>query len=337
MKITKRRLLEGGAAAFAASLFAPGSLAQRSATGAAASDAWPTKPVRILVGFPAGASPDLAARAIAEPLSKILRQPVTVENKPGASGNLVADQVAKATDEHTFGALINGNLTIAKLLNPKLSFDPEKDFVPVGMIGTAPLVLVVSGNATGKTAADLLLWTRNLSSSGKYGTPGVGTVGHLGMELIKSRAAITAQHKSYTGNPQVIAGLLAGEIQLALLPPGLAMPHVKSGKIKAIGVTSPERSPLANELPTIRDADVRGADLEIWTALAAPAGMKPAAVAKLNAALVEVTSSPDVSQALLKTGWQAQPGTPDALAKRMRSDTARLGGVIIMKGIQSEG
>jgi len=337
LKITKRRLLEGGAAAIAASLFPPASWAQRTAAGASGGDAaWPTKPVRILVGFPAGASPDLAARAIAEPLSKILRQPVTVENKPGASGNLVADQVAKASDDHTIGALINGNLTIAKLLNPKLSFDPEKDFAPVGLIGTAPLVLVVSGNATGKTAADLLLWTRNLGSSGKYGTPGVGTVGHLGMELIKSRAAITAQHKPYTGNPQVIAGLLAGEIQLALLPPGLAMPHVKSGKLKAIGVTSPERSPLVNELPTIRDADVRGADLEIWTALAAPAGMKPAAIAKLNAALVEATASPEVSQALLKTGWQAQPGTPDALAKRMRADTARLGGVIIMKGIHSD-
>lgn len=335
MKITKRRLLEGGAAAIAAALFSPSSLAQRTAA-AGSGAAWPTQPVRILVGFPAGASPDLAARAIAEPLSKILLQPVTVENKPGASGNVVADLVAKATDDHTIGALINGNLTIAKLLNPKLSFDPEKDFAPVGLIGTAPLVLVVSGNATGNTAADLLLWTRNLSSSGKYGTPGVGTVGHLGMELIKSRAAITAQHKPYTGNPQVIAGLLAGEIQLALLPPGLAMPHVKSGKIKAIGVTSPERSPLVNELPTIRDADVRGADLEIWTALAAPAGMKPAAVAKLNAALAEATGSPEVSQALLKTGWQAQPGTSDALAKRMRADTARLGGVIIMKGIRSE-
>jgi tripartite-type tricarboxylate transporter receptor subunit TctC len=259
--ITKRRLLEGGAAAVATSLFAPSAWSQQKP--AAAEAAWPTKPVRILVGFPAGASPDLAARAIAEPLSKILRQPVTVENKPGASGNLVADQVAKATDDHTIGALINGNLTIAKLLNPAIPFDPEKDFAPVGMVGTAPLVLAVSGNATGKTPADLLLWARNLGTGGKYGTPGVGTVGHLGMELLKSRAAITAQHKPYTGNPQVIAGLLAGEIQLALLPPGLALPHLKSGKLKAIGVTSPERSPLADELPTIRDADVRGADLEI--------------------------------------------------------------------------
>ena len=334
MKITKRRLLEGGAAALATSLFTPGTWAQRAAGGDAA--AWPTKPVRILVGFPAGASPDLAARAIAEPLSKILRQPVTVENKPGASGNLVAAEVAKASDDHTIGALINGNLTIARLLNPSLGFDPEKDFAPIGLIGTAPLVLVVSGNATGKTAADLLLWVRNLGSGGKYGTPGVGTVGHLGMELLKSRAAITAQHKPYTGNPQVIAGILAGEIQLALLPPGLAMPHVKSGKLKAIGVTSPERSPLVNDLPTIRDADVRGADLEIWTALAAPASMKPVAVTRLNAALVEVISSPEVSEALLKTGWQAQPGSPDTLARRMRADTTRLGGVIIMKGIRSE-
>ncbi|MDQ0038194.1 tripartite-type tricarboxylate transporter receptor subunit TctC [Variovorax boronicumulans] len=334
MTITKRRLLEGGAAAFATSLFAPGAWSQPKP--AAAEAAWPTKPVRILVGFPAGASPDLAARAIAEPLAKILRQPVTVENKPGSSGNLVADQVAKATDDHTIGALINGNLTIAKLLNPAIPFDPEKDFAPVGMVGTAPLVLAVSGNAPGKTPADLLLWARNLGTGGKYGTPGVGTVGHLGMELLKSRAAITAQHKPYTGNPQVIAGLLGGEIQLALLPPGLALPHLKSGKLKAIGVTSPERSPLASELPTIRDADVRGADLEIWTALAAPAGMNKNAVARLSAALSEVTSMPDVAQALLKTGWQAQPGTPEALARRMRADTARLGGVIIMKGIHSE-
>ena len=334
MTITKRRLLEGGAAAVATSLFAPGAWSQPKP--AAAEAAWPTKPVRILVGFPAGASPDLAARAIAEPLARILRQPVTVENKPGASGNLVADQVAKATDDHTIGALINGNLTIAKLLNPATPFDPEKDFAPVGMVGTAPLVLAVSGNAPGKTPAEWLLWARNLGTGGKYGTPGVGTVGHLGMELLKSRAAITAQHKPYTGNPQVIAGLLGGEIQLALLPPGLALPHLASGKLKAIGVTSPERSPLASELPTIRDADVRGADLEIWTALAAPAGMNKNAVARLSAALSEVTSMPDVAQALLKTGWQAQPGTPEALARRMRADTARLGGVIIMKGIHSE-
>jgi tripartite-type tricarboxylate transporter receptor subunit TctC len=357
LTITKRRWLESCAATIASTLLGTttaSAWAQQQPESAAAHSkpvrptataatpqqmpdvAWPTKPVRLLVGFPAGASPDLATRAIAEPLSKLLRQPVTVENKPGASGNIVADLVAKANDDHTIGALINGNLTIAKLLNPALSFDPEKDFAPVGMIGTAPLVLAVSGKATGKTAAELLLWTRNLGNTGRYGTPGVGTVGHLGMELLKTRTGITAQHKPFTGNPQVIAAMLAGDIQLALLPPGLALPHVQSGKLKAIGVTSPERSPLSGDMPTIREADVRGADLEIWTALAAPASMPKAAVAKLNAALVAVISTPEGRASLLNTGWQALPGSPDALAKRMRADTTRLGGVIIMKNIHSE-
>jgi len=341
--ITKRRLLE----TLAATLCAPAAWAQQtSPTASAAASrparpvtgavAWPTKPVHLLVGFPAGASPDLAARAIAEPLSKLLGQPVIVENQPGSSGNIAADHVAKAQDDHTIGALINGNLTIAKLLNPKTPFDPEKDFAPICMIGTAPLVLAVTPDATGATPADLLLWARNLNDKGKYGTPGVGTVGHLGMELLKSRTNITARHVPFTGNPQVISAMLAGQIQLALLPPGLARPHIMSGKLKAVGVTSPERSPLFSELPTLRDANVRGADLEIWTAIAAPASLPAAAIAKLNAALVEVVGTPPVQQALLTAGWQAKAGTPLSLGYRMRNDTSQLGGVIMMRNIRSE-
>ena len=335
---TKRLLLQ----THAATLCTPGAWAQDAARARAvrpspgASTAWPTKPLRLLVGFPAGASPDLAARAIAEPLSKLLGQPVVVENRPGASGNLAADQVAKAQDDHTNGALLNGNLTLAKLLNPNTPFDPEKDFSPVGLIGTAPLVLAASGDAAGANPEELLLWARNLGDSGKYGTPGVGTVGHLGMELLKTRTSIRVTHVPFTGNPQVIEAMLAGKIQLALLPPGLAKPHVKSGKLKAVGVTSPERSPLFAELPTLREANVRGADLEIWTAIAAPASLPPAAVAKLNAALVEVVHSAEVQQRLLSAGWQANAGTPQSLAYRMRTDTTQLGGVILMRGIRAE-
>ncbi|MGK6309102.1 Bug family tripartite tricarboxylate transporter substrate binding protein [Variovorax sp. DT-64] len=339
--ITKRRLLQGmaaslcGTAAWAQQTLSPAT--PRAPKAGTAPGAWPTQPVRILVGFPAGASPDLAARAIAEPLARLLGQPVIVENKPGASGNAAADLVAKAQDDHTVGALINGNLTIAKLLNPATPFDPEKDFAPVGMIGTAPLVLAVSGNAVGRTPTELLLWARNLGDRGRYGTPGVGTVGHLGMELLRSRTSIAPQHVPFNGNPQVIEAMLAGKIQLALLPPGLAKPHVASGKFKAIGVTSPLRSPLFAELPTLREAEVRGADLEIWTALAAPAGMARPAVARLNAALGEVLRAPEIQAQLLKAGWQSEAGTPQALAYRMRTDTSQLGGVILMRGIRSEG
>ncbi len=335
--ITKRRLLQTIAATFCTSgAWAQEASRTRIAPVPTGSSVWPSKPIRILVGFPAGASPDLAARAVAEPLSKLLGQPVLVENRPGSSGNLAADQVAKAQDDHTVGALINGNLTIAKLLNPNTPFDPEKDFAPVSLIGTAPLVLAVSGSATGTNAQELLLWARNLSNSGKYGTPGVGTVGHLGMELLKTRTNITAQHVPFTGNPQVINAMLSGQIQLALLPPGLAKPHVISGKLKAVGVTSPDRSPLFAELPTLREANVRGADLEIWTALAAPASLPQTAVTKLNAALGEVVRSTEVQQHLLAAGWQAQAGTPQALGYRMRSDTSQLGGVILMRGIRSD-
>ncbi|MGJ7508254.1 Bug family tripartite tricarboxylate transporter substrate binding protein [Variovorax sp. GT1P44] len=334
--ITTRRFIQS----IAATLCASGAWAQdasraRAPRNTSAQGSWPTQPVRMLVGFPAGASPDLAARAIAGPLAKLLGQPVVVENRPGASGNLAADQVAKAQDDHTIGALINGNLTIAKLLNPNTPFDPEKDFAPISLIGTAPLVLAVSGDAAGANPAELLLWARNLNDAGKYGTPGVGTVGHLGMELLKSRTNITARHVPFPGNPQVINAMLAGQIQLALLPPGLAKPHVKSGKLKAVGVTSPMRSPLFDELPTLREANVRGADLEIWTALAAPSSLPPAAVVRLNAALGEVVRLAEVQQSLLAAGWQAQAGTPQALGYRMRNDTSQLGGVILMRGIRS--
>ena len=340
MDLNKRRWLEG-LAATAAGLCLPAwaqpDNASRSRAASRASDGvWPNRPIKVLVGFPAGASPDLAARAIAEPLSQLLRQPVVVENKPGASGNVAADMVAKATDEHTFGALINGNLTIARLLNGKTPFDPEKDFAPLGLIGTAPLVLTLAGNAEGKTPVDLVHWARSQGAAASYGTPGVGTVGHLGMELLKSRTGITARHQPFNGNPAVIKAMLEDKVQMALLPPGLAMPQVQSGKLRAAGVTSPEPSPLVSGMNTLRDASVRGADLEIWTALAAPASLPEPIVNKFNAALVEVLRRPEVSKRLLEAGWQAQPGTPDALASRMRRDTATLGGVILMRGIRSE-
>lgn len=337
MDLNKRRWLEG-LAATAAGLALPTAWAQGPArTASRASDtAWPSKPVKLLVGFPAGASPDLAARAVAEPLSQLLRQSVVVENKPGASGNVAADLVAKSTDEHTFGALINGNLTIAKLLNDKTPFNPETDFSPVGLIGTAPLVFTLSGNAQGNDAVDLVHWARSQGASAVYGSPGNGTVGHLGMELVKTRTGITAKHEAFSGNPAVIKAMLDGKVQMALLPPGLVMPHVQTRKLRAVGVTSPEPSPLVNGMGTLRDASVRGADLEIWTALAGPASLPDSIVDKFNAALVTVVRRPEVNKRLLEVGWQAQPGSADALASRMRKDTATLGGVILMRGIRAD-
>ena len=333
--MTSRRKMFTLFAASPAALLSESASAQigRSARTSAAPPPWPTQPLKILVGFPAGSTPDLAARSISDALSRQLGQPVVVENKPGASGNIAADLVAKATDNHTLGVLINGNLTVAKMLNPAVPFDPAKAFTPLSLIGVAPLLMVVVGNATGNNGFELVQWARNLGDKGNYGTPGNGTVGHLGMELIKSKTGITALHVPFPGNPQVINALLGGQLQLALLPPGLAAPHLKTGKLKAVGITSSGRSSLVPDLPTLRAADVAGADFEIWTAAVAPASMPKPIAARLSAALVEAIRSAEVRQRLLNVGWQAVGTSPEGLTNRMKADTALLGGIIQMRGI----
>ncbi len=297
---------------------------------------WPSKPLRIVVGFPAGSTPDLMARALSDGLARVLGQPVVVDNKPGASGNIGADQLARATDEHTLGVLINGNLTVAKLLNPATPFDPARDFAPISLLGTAPLLLTAAGSATGNTPAELLQWARGLGDKGNYGTPGNGTVAHLGMELLKSKTGIAAVHVPFAGNPQVANALLGGQIQLSLLPPGIAMPQVKAGKLKAIGITSPARSSLVPDVPTLREAGVTGTDLEIWTALVGPASLPKPAIARLAAAIAEVMQQPETQARVLAAGWQAVGSIPEGLAQRMKADTAMLSEIITARGIKAD-
>ncbi len=298
--------------------------------------AWPTKAVKILVGFPAGTSPDLVARTLAEPLSKALGQPVVVENKPGAGGNIAADMVAKATDGHTIGVMINGNLTIAKLLNPKTPYDPAKDLAPISLIGTAPLVLAAPANAPGNTTAEFLAAARSSGDKWSYGSPGIGTVGHIGMELLKARADMAPVHVPYPGYPQVVTAMLGGQIQLSMLPPGLAMAQARAGKVKVLGLTSAGRSTLVPEVPSLAEAGVKDFQLEIWNAVAGPASMPKPVIARLSALFSEIARSPEVRQRLFQQGWQVAGGTSEALALRIKADTATLGKIIRDQAIKVE-
>jgi tripartite-type tricarboxylate transporter receptor subunit TctC len=315
---------------------APAVAGARKPLAAAPVAAWPTRPVRLLIGFPPGSVQDLSARAIAEPLSRALGQPVVVENKSGASGTIAADQVAKATDQHTFGVMNNSQLTIARMLNPAVGYDPEKDLAPVALIGTTPMVLVVSAAASGNTPQEWLTWLRNLGSKASYGSPGNGTPGHLGMELVKSRSGVDAVHVPYQGNPQIITAMMGNQLHAALLPPGLAMQQVKAGKLKAIGVTSERRSLLASELLTLREVGVMGADVELWTALAGPASLPPAIREKLAAAVIDVVKGDEARQRLITVGWQPTPSTAEGLKTRMKTDTKSFGGIIMMRNIRSD-
>lgn len=290
--------------------------------------AWPSKPVRIIVGFPGGSSPDLTARTLAEPLAKALGQPVIVENKVGAGGNIAADLVAKATDNHTLGLMINGNLTTAKLLNPKLPYDPLKDLQPVSLVGVSPLVLMAPKNAPGADAKSFLAATRQAGDRWSYGSPGVGTIGHIGMELFKAQTGTQAVHVPYPGYAQVAAAMIGGDLHLSMLPPALAMAQVKGGKLRAIGVTSSGRSALVPELPSMADAGVANFNLEIWNAVAAPKSLPAPIVARLSTLISELARSPEVRQKLFQQGWQVVGSSSEGLANRIQSDTQQFGAVI---------
>jgi len=308
--------------------------AQKPAKKTEPAEVWPSKPVRILVGFPGGSTPDMAARTLAEPLSKILGQPVIIENKPGASGNIAADLVAKANDDHTLAVVINGNLTSAKLLNPKLPYDPAKDFTPISLLTTAPLVLVAPTDLPSGTA--FFDAARDAGDKWNYGSVGNGSVGHLGMELLKSKAAnLAAVHVPYQGNPQVVTALLGGQIQMALVPPGIALPQIRAGKLKAIGLTS-GRSTLAGDIAPLADAGIRDFNLEVWTALVGPANLSKAAQARLNAEVSKIIRDADTRQKLFTQGWQAVGTSPEGLVGRMQSETASVKGIIAMRNIKIE-
>lgn len=304
------------------------------AAALAQNSAWPTKTVRLLVGFPAGSTPDISARILAEGLAKRLGQSVVVENKPGASGNIAADQVAKATDDHTLGVVINGNLTSARQLNPRLPYDPAKDFTLLSLLTTAPLVLVAPRDLP--AGAGYFLAARNAGSKWSYGSVGIGSVGHLGMEYLKLRAGnFDAVHVPYNGNPAVITALIQGQIQMALVPPGLALPQVKAGKLQAIGLTA-GRSTLAPETPSLRDAGINNFDLEVWTALVGPARLSKAAQDRLAQEVPALLREGEARQKLFAAGWQAQGTAPEALRMRVKRETAILGGIIQMRGIKNQ-
>jgi len=295
---------------------------------------WPNRAVRILVGFPGGSTPDIAARILAEGLARIWGQPVVVEARTGAGGNLAADAVARATDDHTLGVVINGNLSTAKLLHPKLGYDPVKDLIPLCLLATAPLVLVAPADQP--TGAAWLAAARDAGDKWNYGSVGIGSVGHLGIEVIKAALGNTgAVHVPYNGNPAVVVALIGGQVQMALMPPGVALAQVKAGKLQAVGLAGP-RSPLAPEIPSLLELGVRMDPLEVWTALVGPASLSRAAQERIGREVPALLKEAELRQRLLAGGWDPQGSSGAALAARVRDETRIFAGIIQARGIRLE-
>ena len=295
---------------------------------------WPTQPIRLLVGFPAGSTPDSSARALAEGLTAVLGQPVIVENRPGASGNLAADLVAKAHDDHTLGVVINGNLTSAKMLNPRLPYDPARDFRLLSLLTTAPLALVVPADLP--QGAAFFQAAVEQGDRWNYGSVGTGSVAHLGMEQLKLKVpGLQPVHVPYQGNPAVITALLGRQIHMALIPPGLVMPHVKTGRLRVVGLAG-GRSTLVPELGSLSEVGVRDVNLEVWTALVGPANLSRAAQERLALEVPSVVRSAATRQKLFLQGWNAIGSSPEGLRRRVADERATLAGIIQSAKIQSE-
>lgn len=287
----------------------------------AAADAWPTRPIRIIVGFPAGSSPDVQARLIAEPLARALGQSVVVENKPGASSNIAADAIAKAEDGHTVGVLGNGPLTSSKFLYAKLPYDPGTDFAPIALIGTAPLVWVTAKPTADRSLASFIGQLKADGDKQAYGSVGAGSGGHLGMELLKQALGIQPIHVPFNGGPPILNAIIGGQVQMTLLPASTVAPLVQAGKLEAIAVTSAKRTPLAPTLPSMDEIGAKGVNIEVWNAVMAPARMPAAHQSRLAQELEKILTSREIRQKLFLQGWRVDDPSAKGLAARIKQDT----------------
>ncbi|PYE85354.1 Bug family tripartite tricarboxylate transporter substrate binding protein [Pseudoroseicyclus aestuarii] len=302
------------------------------AAPALAQDGWPSGPLHVYVGFPAGSSPDVLARIITEPLAERLGQPVVIENKPGAGGVIgVQQMLANADDDDlTFGTTINGPLTTAARMMGDTGYDVGADIAPVTLIATSPLVLAV---AEGSGIEDLQGFVDAAAAGDQalaYGSVGQGSGAHLTAELFADEAGVSMLHIPFTSYAEVTTSIIGGEIDAGFMAPSAAAPQVEAGSMKMLGITSAEPFAQAPDVPVIAGQAGLPEDFraELWNGLIAPAGTDAAVIERLNTEVTEILADPAVQEQLLAIGWQAAPGTADAMAERIEADTAMWGGVI---------
>lgn len=318
-------------------------LIQLAAAGAAATafpsiaQAWPARPIRLVVPFPPGSSPDIIARLVAEPLAQALGQAVVIDNKPGAGGNLGTGAVAKAEpDGYTFLFTIQGPLVTAPLLSKSLNYDPVKELAPVSLVATSPNVLVVDPKLGVATLADFVRIAKQKKGQLNYGSVGNGSASHLAMELFKSRAGVDIVHVPYQGFPQVVNAILGGQVQAGFMVPGIAMGQVRAGKLNALGVTTLGRAASLPELPTLVELGYPGFEAISWQAVLAPAKTPRAIVDRVAGELVRIVKSEQVRGKMLGQFFSAAGTAPEGLAELMKTERERWAKVIKAAGVQPE-
>jgi tripartite-type tricarboxylate transporter receptor subunit TctC len=297
---------------------------------------YPAQGVKLVVPFTAGTGMDTIARAVAPKLAERLGQNVIVQNVPGASGNIGADQVAKANGDG-YTLLVGANtMLMASQLYKNVPFDPLKDFAPVSMAAYGTLMLVANPKTNIKSVADLLAQARAKPGAINYGSPGIGTPHHMAMELFKTHAQLFMLHVPYRGTAGYTQDLLSGEINVGFLPVHVAQGFVAAGKLNALAVGSSKRHPVAAGVPTLEELGQKGVEVDMWYAFMAPAKTPALVVARLNAEISAILKLPEIRDQLGRAGLDAVASSPDELGNIIRKDYPRWGDVIRTNGIKAE-
>ena len=316
----KRRALIGAALAMTSSL----ALAQ----------AWPAKPIRLVVTFPSGGAPDILARLFADKAQ--LGQPVVVENKPGAGGNIGADNVAKSPpDGYSLVMGTVGTHSINGALYSKMPYDMVKDFTPVAHVASAPNLLVVTNSLPVKNVSELIAYMKANPNKLSFGSPGIGTSVHVSGELFKSMTGTTMQHVPYKGRQFAIPDLVGGQIQVMFDNMPSALPMAKEGKIRALGQTTAKRSPAAPDVPTVAET-VPGFEATTWFAVFAPAATPRDIVMKVNAEMQRVFNLPDVQEKMKSLGLDPWISSPEDLAKLQAAEIVKWAKVVKDSGAKAD-
>jgi tripartite-type tricarboxylate transporter receptor subunit TctC len=295
---------------------------------------WPARTVKVIVPFGAGSTPDAVARLVADKLQQKLGQPFVVENKPGASGNIGTDAIAKAEpDGYTIGLSIGGPLAINTLLFSKLPYDPVKDLALVTTLTTQPSALAVPANLGVNSVAQLIDLLKREPGKYNFGSIGNGSLSHLAMEAIAQKSGAKLVHVPYGSSPQAMTAVIRGDVQMAVMPAISVTPHVASGAVKMLAVTTAKRSPLLPDVPTLKESGI-DVEADAWNGLVAPAGTPPAVLAKLHREVIAALHAPEVREKLNAQVMEPVGNTPAEFRAVIDADLARWAPVIQAAGIR---
>ena len=305
-----------------------------AATGAWA-QTYPSKPIRIVVGFPPGGGNDIIARMVGAKMQENLGQPVVIDNKPGANSIIAAEFVAKsAADGYTLLVNATGGMSVNPVLYAKLPYDSLKDFVPIGMVGSFPLVLVVNPSVPANSVQELVAYAR--ANPGKLNYSSGSTAFQVATEMFKQMTAVDVRHIPYKGSAASITAVIAGDVHMTIVDTPPLVPQIKAGRVRALAVTSAKRAGAMPELPTIAESGVPGYEMALWIGVFAPGGTPHEIAAKLNAEVVRIVNLPDIRGRLAEMGVEPLGNTSEETAEWIRREIAKYGPVVKAADIKAE-